>query len=262
MPPTVGNRTRPPRALPPRTCPGRLRRSRRPRRRARSTRRRGPSGAPLPLPAGTRTNGAGCATSRSRPRDPRIRRAKANQVGSLARRPDGRWRARYRDPDGRERAKHFSRKADGERFLAMIESSKLRGTYVDPSDRTTVAEYARRWASARPYRPSTARRIESQIRLHVENTFLGSRRMASVLPSDVQAWATQLAAQLAPSTVELTANMLEAIFAAAVLDRVVGSSPVVRLASPRPTRTGSFPSRSTRCSSRPRPCPHGPEPWC
>ncbi|MCE3555135.1 site-specific integrase [Pseudonocardia sp. RS11V-5] len=154
-------------------------------------------------------------------------------MGSLARRPDGRWRARYRDPDGRERAKHFSRKADGERFLAMIESSKLRGTYVDPSDRTTVAEYARRWASVRPYRPSTARRIDSQIRLHVENTFLGSRRMASVLPSDVQAWVTQLAAQLAPSTVELTVNMLKAIFAAAVLDRVVGSSPVVRLALPK-----------------------------
>jgi hypothetical protein len=104
-------------------------------------------------------------------------------VGSIARRPDGRWRARYRDPDGREHAKHFSRKVDGERFLAMIESSKFRGTYVDPSDRTTVAEYARRWASARPYRPSTARRIDSQIRLHVEGTSLGSRRMGSVLPS-------------------------------------------------------------------------------
>jgi integrase len=38
---------------------------------------------------------------------------------------------------------------------------------------------------------------------------------------------------LAPSTVELTVNMLKAIFAAAVLDRLVGSSPVVRLALPK-----------------------------
>ena len=35
-------------------------------------------------------------------------------MASIKRRPDGRWRARYRDPDGRERARHFTRKVDAQ----------------------------------------------------------------------------------------------------------------------------------------------------
>ena len=34
-------------------------------------------------------------------------------MASVKRRPDGVWRARYRDLDGREHAKHFARKVDG-----------------------------------------------------------------------------------------------------------------------------------------------------
>ena len=33
-------------------------------------------------------------------------------AGSIAKRPDGRWRARYRDEAGRERSRHFRRKVD------------------------------------------------------------------------------------------------------------------------------------------------------
>jgi integrase len=55
----------------------------------------------------------------------------------------------------------------------------------------------------------------------------------SVLPSDVQAWAAELSRTLAPSSVELIVNMLKAIYAAAVLDRLVASSPVVRISTPR-----------------------------
>lgn len=157
-------------------------------------------------------------------------------MGNLARRPDGRWRARYKDPDGRWRAKHFARKIDAERFLTTVESSKLRGTYIDPDDRTTVAEYARRWSAARPYRPTTRRRVDDQIRNHIEASALGGRRLAAVLPSDVQAWAADLSTRLAPSTVQLLVNMLKAIYAAAVLDRLVASSPVVRISIPRTDR--------------------------
>lgn len=154
-------------------------------------------------------------------------------MGNIAKRPDGRWRARYRDPEGRERAKHFDRKVDAERFLTTIESSKLRGMYVDPADMTTVSEYARRWVAGRPHRATTARRMDAQVRNHIEGTTLGGRRLASVLPSDVQAWVSALSKDLAPSTVAQQVTMLRGIFSAAVLDRLVGSSPVVRIAMPR-----------------------------
>jgi hypothetical protein len=38
-------------------------------------------------------------------------------LASIQRRPDGRWRARYHDPSGRERARHFDRKIDAQRWL-------------------------------------------------------------------------------------------------------------------------------------------------
>jgi hypothetical protein len=51
-------------------------------------------------------------------------------VGSVAKRLDGRWRARWRDPSGAERAKHFDRKGDAVKFLATVETDKITGRYV------------------------------------------------------------------------------------------------------------------------------------
>lgn len=38
-------------------------------------------------------------------------------MASIARRSDGQWRARYRDPGGRGHARHFVRKVDAQRWL-------------------------------------------------------------------------------------------------------------------------------------------------
>lgn len=143
---------------------------------------------------------------------------------------------RYRDPDGRQRKKTFSKKGDADRFAATVEADKLRGQYVDHSDRTTVTEYARTWAAARPHRPSTARRVTDLIDTHIAGTRLGGRRLAAVRPSEVQAWATDRARVLAPSTLRLLVSTLRSIYASAVLDRLAASSPVVRVQLPRADR--------------------------
>lgn len=157
-------------------------------------------------------------------------------MASIQRRPDGRWRARYRDPSGRERARHFPRKVDAERFLTTVRADMLRGAYVDPTDQTTVIAYARQWAAARPHGERTARRVDSMIRNHIEATVLGGRRLASVRPSEVQAWASDRGQVLAPATLRKAVSVLRAVYAAAVLDRLVGSSPVVNLTLPRAER--------------------------
>jgi hypothetical protein len=164
-------------------------------------------------------------------------------MAHIEKRGQGRWRARYIGPEGRERSKTFSRKIDAERFLATTQTDILRGSYVDPDDRTTVADYARRWASARAHRPSTARRVNSLIETHIAKTPLGSRRLAAVRPSDVQAWASDRAQALAPSTLRLLVSLLRSIYAAAVLDRLVASSPVVRLGLPPARRARLVPLR-------------------
>jgi integrase len=52
-------------------------------------------------------------------------------MASIKRRPDGRWRARYRDEAGKEHARHFDRKVDGQRWLDEVTTSMLTGRYVD-----------------------------------------------------------------------------------------------------------------------------------
>jgi hypothetical protein len=65
-------------------------------------------------------------------------------MGSIAKRPDGKWRARYRDAAGKEHAKHFDRKQDAERWLATVQVTLLRGEWVDPSlGRATLGQWAR-----------------------------------------------------------------------------------------------------------------------
>lgn len=143
---------------------------------------------------------------------------------------------RFRDPDGKQRKKTFGKKGDADRFAATVEADKIRGQYVDHSDRTTVAEYARVWASTRPHRPSSARRISSLIETHIAGTRLGDRRLSAVRPSEVQAWASDRAQVLAPSTLRNLVSLLRSIYSSAVLDRLIASSPVVRVQLPRADR--------------------------
>lgn len=157
-------------------------------------------------------------------------------MAHVERRGPGRWRARYQGPDGGERSKTFDRKVDADRFLATVQTDLLRGEYVDPRDKTTVTEYARRWAASRPHRPTTANRVSMTIDKHIAATPLGRRRLASVLPSDVQSWATDRSRVLAPSTLRVTVGIVQSVFASAVLDRLIPSSPVVRLQLPKATR--------------------------
>lgn len=154
-------------------------------------------------------------------------------MGNVAKRPDGKYRARWRDLSGTEHAKHFTKKRDADAWLAIVEGDKLRGQYVDPTDRTTVAQYARRWAAARPHNPRTAKRVDSLIRTHIEGTSLGARRLVQVLPSDAQAWVTDRSQKLSPSTLRLLVSLVRSVYTSAQHDRLVGRSPfAARLTMP------------------------------
>ncbi len=134
-----------------------------------------------------------------------------------------RWQARYRTPDGASRKRTFTRKVDAEKFLTSVDHRKLTGEYIDlNAGRITFGEYARKWADAQPHRPSTSASLESMLRVHIIPK-LGARPIGRVQPSEIQAFVTGL--DLAPSTVATLYGKVSAIFSAAVLDRVVASSP-------------------------------------
>ncbi len=153
-------------------------------------------------------------------------------MASVAKRPDGKWRARYRDLDGHEHAQHFDRKADADRWVATQTASLVRGEWIDPRQgRVTFEQYATAWAKAQVWRPKTASRVESTLRLHLIPA-LGARPISAVRTTEVQAFVRGLSAHMEPSSVRTTYTVLRGVFRAATLDRVITSSPCVRITLP------------------------------
>jgi integrase len=144
---------------------------------------------------------------------------------------DSKWVARWRSPDGRSREKSFDRKIDAEQHLTAVEHSKLTGAYVDPrAGRITFKTYAEKWRASQVHRAGTASQIETNLRRHVYPR-IGERPIGAIRPSELQACVKAMSVgdvgqkPLAPSTIEIVYTWVATIFAAAMKDRVITSSP-------------------------------------
>jgi len=154
-------------------------------------------------------------------------------MASIAKRPDGRWRARYRDDAGKEHARHFDRKVDGQRWLNEQTAKLVMGTHVAPRDaRTTVGEWCDTWLDGyRGKRDSTVRQAE--VHLQRIRAAFGPMQLSAVRPSHVRTWLAQLAAEgLAQSYVYALHARLAQLYADAVHDGLVAKSPCSRRTSP------------------------------
>jgi integrase len=154
-------------------------------------------------------------------------------MGSIKRRPDGRWRARYRDPEGREHARHFTRKSDAESWLATIQSDIARGGYRDPAAaRTTFKEYAEKWRAQQPHRPGTSRLYERTLRLHIYPV-IGARQLGALRRSDIQGLvAGMVRGGYKPKTIENVVRLVRAVLNAAVDDGIIATSPHRKVTRP------------------------------
>jgi integrase len=151
------------------------------------------------------------------------------------------WRVRWRDPDGRERSRSFDRAAAANQYAAELEIQMATHAYVDPrAGRMSVRDYGERWRAAQVCREGTA---EVQRRALVGRLYpvLGDRPIGAVRRTEIQGWVRGLEDTLAPSTIEVTFRYASAMFRAAADDRVIGSSPCVRIQLPRPDRARVVP---------------------
>jgi integrase len=163
-------------------------------------------------------------------------------MASIQRRPDGRWRARYRDDTGKEHARHFGRKVDAQRWLDEVTASLVTGTYVDPkAGRITFAEFFASWAPRQVWESGT----EHAVRLAAGSVTFADVPLAALRRSHVERWikAMQTAPRgdgrspgLAPSTIRTRVNNVRAVLRAAVRDRVIASDPSDGIALPRVRR--------------------------
>lgn len=157
-------------------------------------------------------------------------------MANLQKRPNGAWRARYRDESGKQHAKHFTRKVDAQAWLDTVTASVVRGDYVDPNaGKITLTQYADRWQKSQVVSEGTARIIDNALRVHITPA-LGDRRIASILRSDVQGFVKALSDRLQPGSVRNVYDVLFRVMDSAAEDRVIASNPCKRIALPKGTK--------------------------
>lgn len=153
---------------------------------------------------------------------------------SVKKRPDGKWRARYRDAAGKEHARHFDRKTDADKWEKEQVTAVNRGTHIDPkASKVTFKDYAEAWRlSQHHHRQATARAIEQTFRLHVYE-FIGSARIGLVTPTNIRSMVqTWVDAGAAPRTIHQRAGFVSAVFRAAVRDGVLARNPCDGVSKP------------------------------
>lgn len=152
-------------------------------------------------------------------------------MASIAKRPNGSWRARYRDGEGREHSKHFTRKIDAQQWLDVVTASVVRGDYVDPrAGRTTFRDFYAAWAPLQLWESGTRENMD----LVVKQATFADMEMRRIRRTHVEAWIKHMVASgMAPRTVRTRSGHARSVFRAAVRDRVIPLDPSEGVRLPR-----------------------------
>ena len=156
-------------------------------------------------------------------------------MASVTKRPNGQWRARYRDSAGNEHARHFKRKVDAQNWLDTVTAAIQTGTYVDPSrSRITVGAMAQQWFEGKvSLRPTTRALYESVLNNHVLPRWR-TYPLTHVEHGDMQAWVAELVGSgLSAGHVRKIHGVLSGILSLAVRDRRLPSNPALGVDLPR-----------------------------
>ena len=158
-------------------------------------------------------------------------------MANIAKRPDGSWRARYRDTAGKEHSKHFSRKIDAQRWLDSVTAAVETGTYVDPvRARMTIGEWADRWLATKGNIKETTRfGYEALLRTHILPAW-GDVQLAAITHERVAAWVAALRTELSASWTRQAHGVLSQMLSLAVRDGRLARNPANGVPLPRPAK--------------------------
>lgn len=146
--------------------------------------------------------------------------------------PCGTFRACWRDPAGKQLSKSFSTKREANAFLAEVETTMNRGTYVAPNaGKLRFRVYAVRWSASRDLTARTTERTTSILRNHLLPKW-GDWPIGSIDHLSVQEWVTQLGKTLAPATVGKCFSALRTILRSAVRARLITVDPTAGVTTP------------------------------
>lgn len=152
-----------------------------------------------------------------------------------------RYEVRYQKPDGKRGGKRgFVRKRDAELWLADVESSRAKGSFIDPqAARVTVDSLGGLWLEAKRHsmKPSSFAPVSTAWRLRVQPTW-GRWEVGDIRHTDVRAWVAKLAQETGATVTIRTFGVLASILDDAVYDGRIPSNParMGRIGLPRKTR--------------------------
>ncbi len=139
-----------------------------------------------------------------------------------------RYLVRYRKPDHSQAAKRgFKTKRDAQVWLAEIETSRSRGTFVDPqASNITVSALGRSWLEGKRLglKPSSFAPMEAAWRLRVEPTW-GRWTIADIRYTDVKQWVGRLSKETGATVTIRTYGVLAVILDDAVRDERISRNP-------------------------------------
>lgn len=174
-------------------------------------------------------------------------------MASITKRPNGMWRARYRDAEGKEHARHFKKKTgvgSAQEWLDQETAGLVRGDWIDPrTGKTTFAEYFKDWSARQVWVEGTVEAAKQA----ADSVPFGLLPMRKIMRSHVEAWVKSMSQTLAPSTTKMRFNYVHMTFRAAVRDKVIREAPSDGVALPKRPRaevTMQIPSPEQVASAR------------
>lgn len=154
-------------------------------------------------------------------------------MSSIKRRPDGKWRARYRDQDGKEHARHFARKIDAQQWMTSVTVDKATGRYVDPrNDDLTLRNYYQDFRARQLWVHRTRVSVDQAI---YSTTFLDVP-FGRLRVSHVEAWIQVQSETLAPSTIRTRLTQVRGVIRGAVADRKLREDVTLGVKPPKARR--------------------------
>jgi integrase len=147
----------------------------------------------------------------------------------------GKYRARFVDPMGKVQSRTFARKADAERFLRQVESDRVRGLWVDPSDADMPLAV---WAESflllcRRLAPTTQETYRRDLDKYVLPRF-GTYRLGQLPADEIENWLNEeITAGIAPSSVHRHYRTLRRMLQVAVQKQKLLTNPCDRVDPPR-----------------------------
>lgn len=149
---------------------------------------------------------------------------------SVKRRPNGKWRARYRDEAGREHARHFDTQREARAWEAHQRSLVARGEHIaSPLADLTLAEYLE--VHYLPTRSWVQGTINST-RVALKACPFADTPLRRIRRADGERWLAEMTRGLSTSTATMRFSRIRAVLTSAVENEVIRTNPLQGIRTP------------------------------